>query len=365
MKTRLNYLVLALLTMVALVLSSCAPAATPTPTPAPTKAATLAPTAVPTVVPTTPPAKKAKVLMLLEGPLGVNPYLVNGKEGFDKAAKDFGIETRFTEGANDTAQNADNLRAASREDWDLIVLMTYGFADALTEVAPQTPNKAYVCVDCAVSASNVLNIGFKTHENSFLEGAVAGYLTKSNIVGVVGPMDVPFIHRWTDAFGAGAKYVNPNVKVLETLWVGSYGDPAKAKELALALADQGADHINAAAAAGNPGIFEAAKERGFFTYGVDINECPKAPGFVAESNIKRVDLAIYNSIRDFLDGKFSGGFADLSLADGGVDLATFAYPNSDTSCVLGKYPEVVAKVKDLRAKIISGELKVEDPLAQQ
>ncbi|MCJ7626061.1 MAG: BMP family ABC transporter substrate-binding protein, partial [Anaerolineaceae bacterium] len=146
------------------------------------------------------------------------------------------------------------------------------------------------------------------------------------------------------------------------LWVGDWADPATAKELALTLANQGADVINGVAAAGNPGVFEAAQELGFLTTGVDENECPKAPGFIIDSALKRVDNAVYNTIEAFLDGELSGGFFDYGLAEGGTDLAVFAFPDEDTQCVLKDYPEIMEQVREVRQQIIDGELVIPDPL---
>jgi len=346
MKSHGHYWFLAILAVGGLVLSACAGA----------------PTAAP---PTEAIPEKPKVLFMTEDPIGINQYFNSGLEGFNKAGAEFEIETRVVECTGDPTNMDENLRAASREEWDLLILMTFGFEDTLAEVAPETPDKVYVCIDCAVEAPNVRNVDFLTQDAAFLLGAVAGLLTETDIVGSVGPVEMPFMRRWTKPFGDGARYINPDVTVLETLWVGSWSDPATAKELALIMAGQGADHINGVAAAGNPGIFEAARERGFYTYSVDINECPIDPDHIVENLIKRVDLAVYNSIRDFLAGEDMGGFMAYGLADGGVDLTVFAYPDEDTRCLLEKHPDVIERVGEIRQKIMDGEIVIPDPLFEE
>ena len=93
-------------------------------------------------------------------------------------------------------------------------------------------------------------------------------------------LDIPFIHRYTDSFALGAQSVNPGITDSQVFIGGDnpFADPARAKEQALSLAAQGADQIFAVGSGSNGGVFEAATEEGFFTYGVDINECPAAPG---------------------------------------------------------------------------------------
>jgi basic membrane protein A len=299
---------------------------------------------------------------MTEDPVGVNPYFITGLEGLEQAEEDFDIETQVVEGTGDPAQNDENLRAAAREDWDLIILMTFGFEDTLNEVAPENPDKAFACVDCAVEADNVRNIDFRTHEAAFLLGAAAGMLTESNIVGQIGPVEMPFMHRWIDPWAEAASYVNPDVEILDTLWVGDWADPATAKELALSLADKGADHINGVAAAGNPGVFEAAVEEGFLSYGVDINECPKAPGHIVDSVLKRVDQAVYSTIEDFLNGEEMGGFVGYGLEEDGVGLAVFTYEPEETECVLAEHPDVMEQLREYRQMIIDGQIVIPDPI---
>jgi basic membrane protein A len=174
---------------------------------------------------------------------------------------------------------------------------------------------------------------------------------------------MPFMTRWTIPFADAAQATKTGITVLPTLWVGDWADPATAKELAITLANQGADVINGAAAAGNPGIFEAAQEMNFLTTGVDINECPKAPGFVIDSTLKRVDNAVFDFIKGWFEkGPVQGGYFDYGLANGGTDLAVFAFPDEDTQCVLADHPDVMEKVEEIRQKIINGELVIPDPM---
>jgi basic membrane protein A len=303
-----------------------------------------------------------RVLFMTEDPVGINPYFISGLDGLAKAEADFNIETTIVEGTGDPAQNDENLRAVVREDYDLIILMTFGFTDILTEVAPEYPDLPIVCIDCAVEVESVLNVDFNSHEAAFLNGAAAGLLTESNVIGQIGAVDIPFLHRWIDPYAVGAQYVNPDVTMLEPLWVGDWADPATAKELAITLSNQGADIINGVAAGGNAGIFEAAQELGFLSHGVDINECPAAPGSIIDNTLKRVDLAVYDSIASFLSGDPIGGWAAYGLADGGVDLASFAWPDDDTQCVLAENPDVMAEVAELRQMIIDGTIVIPDPL---
>ncbi|MEL7643119.1 MAG: BMP family protein [bacterium] len=314
-----------------------------------------------------PEAAVKKVLLITEDPIGVNPYFITAQDGLKKAGEELGLETKIIECNGDPTNMDENLRAAAREGYDLIIAMTFGFNDTLVEIAPATPDTFFICVDCGIDLTgltNVSDVGFKTHEAAYLLGIASAYLTETKTVASIGPVEMPFMTRWTIPFGNAAVAEDPEIKVLDTLWVGDWADPATAKELAITLANQGADVINGVAAAGNPGVFEAAAEKDFLTTGVDVNECPKAPGYVIDSTIKRVDVAVYSSIKSLLDGTLKPGYFEYGLKEGGVDLAVFAWPDTDTQCVLAEHPDVIERVKEVRQQIIDGELEIPDPMLQ-
>ena len=353
---RKMFVALAVMMLLTVVFSACGPQATPAPTNAP------APTQVPTA------AKKIKVLLLTEDPIGVNPYFITAQDGLKKAAQQFGVEVKTIECNGDPTNMDEQLRAAAREDYNLYILMTFGFNDTLLEVAPTQKDKFFVCVDCGLPAdklaalTNVQDAGFKTHETAYLLGIAAAYLTKNNIIGAVGPVEMPFMNRWITPYFQAAKTVKPDITTLDTLWVGDWADPAKAKELSLTLANKKADVIAGVAAGGNGGIFEAAKEKNFLTTGVDINECPMAPGFVIDSVLKRVDNLILTDVDAYLKNQLKAGAIDFGLKEGGTDLAVFTYPLAETKCVLADHPDIIEKVKAVRQDIIDGKLKIDDPL---
>jgi basic membrane protein A len=213
-------------------------------------------------------------------------------------------------------------------------------------------------VHCAVS---------REHEAAFLIGVAAGSLTQSDKVGVISAVDIPFLHRYSDAFAAGAKYVNPAVEIIPPRWVGGehpFADPERAKALALELAAEGADQIFAATSAGNVGVFEAARQENFLTYGVDVNECQLAPGWVVDSTIKRVDVAIVAAVDQIIQGSNENLIA-FGLAEEGMNIVSLTTTDIATSeCLIAKSPELIEQLRTVREKIVSGEITVHDPLTE-
>ncbi len=311
----------------------------------------------------TKPQSDLRVAYVTPDPIGQNQFLNLGQDGIDRVAEDYGVETETVESTNPT-EREENVRAVARDGWDIVVVLGFEFLDIITQAADEFPDTYFVTVDFCLDQPkpNVHCAVFREHEAAFLVGAVAGLLTESNVIGTVTAIDTPFTRRWPEGFEQGARYVNPDVDV-KSLFVGSFTDPAKAKEQALAMSADGADHIFAAAASGNPGVFEAAAEKGFFTYGVDINECPVDPEHVMENLIKRVDVAVYETVGGILEGKTTETVHAYGLAEGGVGLTVLTADDPEaTECAILDHPDVIDQVRDLQQKIIDGEIKVDDPL---
>lgn len=369
----LTMLALALIALGAFLLSACA---TPTaaPTQAPPTAAPAQPTSVPAqptaapAQPTSAPAAANKFYYVSPSPLGVNAFLIMGKTGIEAAAKKHNATVKTLESENDPSAREENVRAAIADGATVIVVLGFEFGDIIPKVAGENPNTTFIIVDQCIEnpPANVRCAVFREYEAAYLLGAEAGLLTKNNKVAAISAMDIPFLHRYTDSFIEGAKAVNPKVTDTAVRWIGTdpsaFSDPAKAKEQALALAGQGYDQIFAAGAASNFGIFEAAKEKNFQTYGVDINQCPSAEGFVVDNLLKRVDNAVIQSIDAVMEKK-PDNFLVYGLKEGGIGIIPFADPQAaDSKCLIMKNPEVIAKVKEIQDKIISGELKLQDPM---
>ena len=304
-----------------------------------------------------------RVAYVTPDPIGQNQFLNLGQDAIDRIAEEYGVETQTVESTNPT-EREENVRAVARDGWNVVVVLGFEFLDIITQAADEFPDTFFVTVDFCLDEPkpNVHCAVFREHEAAFLVGAVAGLLTESNVIGTVTAIDTPFTRRWPEGFAQGAQYVNPDVDV-QSLFVGSFTDPAKAKEQALAMSADGADHIFAAAASGNPGVFEAAAEQGFFTYGVDINECPVDPEHVMENLIKRVDVAVFETVGGILDGNTTETVHAYGLAEGGVGLTVLTAEDPDaTECVILDHPDVIEQVSDLQQQIIDGEIEVDDPL---
>lgn len=310
--------------------------------------------------------KPLKVAIVYTGLLGDKSYNDSANIGAKKSTDDFGVEVTSLEGL--TAQEWEaNLISACEDDYDLIIGASSNIADFIQEHGPNYPDKMFAVIDTTVDLPNVQSISFAQNEGSFLAGAAAALFTQHTeiegvndkaIIGWVGGMDIPVLHDFYTGYEQGAKYINPDIQILQS-FAGSWTDPLKGKELTLAQFDQGADIVMNVASGTGPGILEAAKEAGKYAIGVDLDQDNDQPGSVLTSMVKRVDSAVYLTIQSAVEGDFQGGSTKyLSLAENGVSLTDFSVMKEHLG---DKFPqEIVDKVDELAKKIIDGEIKVDN-----
>lgn len=302
---------------------------------------------------------------LTNDPIGVNKFLESGKLGIELAAETYNGTSKTFEGSNEEANRA-NLEAAVAEAPDVIVMITFDFEDLGKEFAEANPDQEFLLIDsCPADAPANLHCAvFREQEAAYLLGVEAGLLTETDIVGSVAAIDIPFIHRYTDSFALGAASVNPAVQDKQ-LFIGGanpFGDPARGKEQALAMAATGADHVFAVASGSNGGVFEAASEQDFTAYGVDINQCPDAPGFVGDGTLKAVEVLVVTEIGKILDGT-AEGISSYGLAEGGMDIVSLTEGAADSQCTVMEHPDVVERLAEVKQQIIAGEIDIPDPTA--
>jgi basic membrane protein A and related proteins len=289
-------------------------------------------------------------------------------DGVQRAAKDFPIVLRDIEPGTPTSIEP-AMRAFAERGYDLIIGVGFAQAPIMEVVAKDYPNVQFAIIDGVSDLPNVASLVFKEHEGSYLVGMIAAKTSRTGVLGFIGGMDIPLIHRFETGFEEGARAVNPNIRVISN-YVGvtdaAWNNPGKGKELALAQIGKGADVIFTAAGNSGLGAFDAVEQYGKnpdgranrFVIGVDSNQDAVKPGYVLTSMVKRVDNAVYQIVKDRVAGKFQGGIHVYGLESEGV-----AYSLDDYNGPL--IPSDVRKdVDDAKQKIINGEIKVTDAMTK-
>lgn len=256
------------------------------------------------------------------------------------------------------AQREQALRRFASQGANPIVMAGFSWGTALGTVAAEFPDTNFVVIDAVVDAPNVQSIIFDEHTGSFLVGALAALKSETGTVGFVGGMDVPIIHKFYCGYAQGAKAVNADVKLIEN-YTGTtpaaWNDPVTAGELTKAQFDAGADVVFAAAGGSGLGVLQAAADAGKFSIGVDSNQNYLHPGSVLTSMLKRVDVAVTTAMTEAGDdATFKPGVTVLGLAQDGVG---YALDDNNASLITD---DMKAKVEDLKAKVIAGEISVHD-----
>lgn len=294
-------------------------------------------------------------------------------DGVKRAEKDLEIVLRDVEPGNPTSIEP-AMRAFAEENFDLIIGVGFAQGPIMQKVAEDYPNIKFAIVDGVITDKNgnpfpnVASLVFREHEGSYLVGMLAALKSKTGVLGFVGGMDIPLIHRFETGYEEGAKSINPNIRVVSN-YVGvtdaAWNNPGKGKELALSQIDRGADVIFTAAGNSGLGAFDAVEQFGKnsegiankFVIGVDSNQNGVKPGFVLTSMVKRVDNAVYDVVKEIKEGRFQGGFHVFGLDKDGVAYAIDA--NNEILIT----PEDIQKLEEAKRKIVGKEIEVTDAMA--
>jgi basic membrane protein A len=302
-------------------------------------------------------------LIIAQGGLGDRSYNDSAFAGLTRAAAELGVQVRPIESADPVGQAEQLLRSTAEAGFDLVITLEFSHFDPLARIAPDYPDTLFAIVNIVVDQPNVVSIMFDEHTGSYLAGALAALVTTdarleqtndAAVLGAIGGVKSSGIDIFLYGYLQGACAINPDINVLFA-YSNAFGDPARGRELALAMHEQGADVVFQVAGGTGAGVIEAAREMNFFAIGVDSDQDYLAPGFVLTSMLKRVDIAVYETIAALVDGRLEGGSVlQYGLPQNGVGLSEMIY----TRHIIPR--EYMERVEELRQQILDGELDVID-----
>lgn len=219
-----------------------------------------------------------KVALLTPGPISDRAWNASAYHGLERLRDSLGAQISNIQ-TKTPAEIEENFRQYGAQGYDLVFGNGFEFQDPAVRVAPEFPKTTYVNVSATKTATNVAGIDFTFSDGAYLAGIVAGANTKSNTIGVIGGAELPPVVQAFKAFEAGAKSVNPRVRILSS-YIGNWDDVSAAKEQALAQIARGADMIFQNADAAGLGIFQAvreAKSKGVRIFGANSDQNQIAP----------------------------------------------------------------------------------------
>lgn len=367
MKKKASYIIIFGLLMISLLLGGCVAEEAVKPTEE--------------VVKTDPPIEKYKVINQINGQSGDKSFFDSAIAGVNKAEKDFDLEVMTFEAGMDPAKWGPALEdAAANEDFDILLFGGFQMVELMTKVAPMYPDKKFVLYDVKMDfenancsggkCNNVYSITYKQNEGSYLAGYYAGLMTQTDIegmkpgntIGVLGGQDIPVINDFIVGFKQGAKDagLDPEKDVI-VQYAGTFDDPAKGKEVSLAMYQQGADIIFQVAGVTGLGVFQAAHENGNYAIGVDSDQYeilkdtnPEMANTILTSMVKNIGDSLYRAISLDLDGKLPLGSNEaLGVKENGVALAYNEYYKSKTP------DDVQKKMEQLQEDLIAEKIVIE------
>ena len=256
------------------------------------------------------------------------------------------------------AQREQVLRRFAEAGFNPVVTTGFSMSTPIASVAADYPDTKFVTIDGFVDPAehpNVLSILFAEHEGSYLVGMLAAMASESGVVSFVGGMDIPLIRKFACGYAQGVKAVNPDATVISNMTgttPAAWNDPVKGSELTLAQISQGADVVFAAAGGTGLGVLQTAADNNILSIGVDSNQNYLHPGQVLTSMLKRVDVAVYDSMEAGAD--LETGVMALGLAENGVG---YALDENNADLVSA---EMQAAVDAAREQIVAGDLVVHD-----
>lgn len=292
------------------------------------------------------------------GGRGDKSYNDSAYAGIDRAIRELGVSVSFLEPSGAEDREA-ALRMFAAEGLDLVIGVGFIFSNDVNLVAEAYPNVKFGCVDYGVHGkpipNNVRGLVFREEEGSYLVGAVAGLTTKTKHLGFVGGMTIPLIRKFEAGYRAGVRSVCATC-VVHAGYAGSspdaFKDPEKGKTITLSQVGLKADVVFHAAGSTGHGVFEAARESSIWSIGVDSDQYDEMPNVMLTSMVKRVDTAVFETIRDVLEHRFTSGMRAYGLADRGIDYVHEGVHARHLS------QEIITRVEELREQVIAGKIQV-------
>jgi basic membrane protein A len=285
------------------------------------------------------------------GGLGDHSFSDSANAGLQEAVRRFGLRAVVLQ-SRSAADYQPDLITFANHHFNLIVAGGFDQADDLTEIAARYPDERFAIIDAVVDAPNITSMTFKSEEGSFLAGALAAMQSKTKTIGFLGGMDVPLIRIFEVGYAAGAREVDPSVRVL-VKYVGDFNDVASGSELAAIMFNQGADIVYAAAGKSGLGAIQEVRSRpGDFVIGVDSDQDAIAPGKILTSVLKRVDRSVFLLCEKTVNHQPLPRVFAVGLADGGVGLTDFTYTRHLIA------PATFAELARVKAAVIDGRIHV-------
>lgn len=294
-------------------------------------------------------AEPLKIAFAYVGPVGDGGWTFAHDNGRKALEKEFGdkIQTSFVESIPESADAERAIRDMASQGNKLIFGTTFGYMDPMLKVAGDNKEVKFEHATGYKQADNMNTYDSRTYEGAYMAGVIAGSMTKSNILGVVGSIQIPEVIRNINSFTLGAQSVNPKIKT-KVVWVGEWFNPPKETEAATSLINGGADVLFQNT--DSPAVLKTAQEKGKRAFGWDSDMTAYGPKAHLASAVINWAPYYIKTTREALDGNWKGnGKVWWGVKEGAIDIVSIA---DDVPA------ETKAKVEEIKAGLKDGSFSI-------
>ena len=281
-----------------------------------------------------------KIAFAYVGPVGDGGWTFAHDNGRKAIEKEFGsrVVTSFVEQVPESADAERVFRDMTGQGAQLVFGTTFGYMEPMLKVAADHKGVKFEHATGYKTAENLRTYDSRTYEGAYMAGVIAGAMTKTRTLGVVGSIPIPEVIRNINSFTLGAQSVNPKIRT-KVVWVNEWYNPGKETEAATALINGGADVLMQNT--DSPAVLKTAQEKGKRAFGWDSDMTAYGPKAHLGSAIINWAPYYIQATRDALDGKWASGKAWWGVKEGAIDMVGIA-------------DDVPAEIKDKVAKVKAG-----------
>jgi len=322
-------------------------AAAPAAAPAPAPAAAAAPA----------PAAPLNIAFAYVGPVGDGGWSFAHDNGRKALEKEFGdkVKTTFVESVPESADAERVFRDLVGQGNKLIFGTTFGYMEPMLKVAADNKEIKFEHATGYKTAENLRTYDSRTYEGAYMAGIIAGSMTKSNTLGVVGSVPIPEVLRNINSFTMGAQSVNPKITT-KVVWVNEWFSPPKETEAATALINGGADVLFQNT--DSPAVLKTAQEKGKRAFGWDSDMTAYGPKAHLASAVINWGPYYIKATKDALEGKWATGASWWGVKEGAIDIVSIA--DDVPADIKTKVETVKAGLKDGSYSIWKGPIVGQD-----
>ncbi len=286
------------------------------------------------------------VALLTPGPVSDAGWNAAAFDGLRLIKKTMGADTAMVQ-TTSPADFEDAMRDFASRGFNLVFAHGFEYTDTALSVGKSFPKTIFVVTSGNGASANVASVSFKIEEAAYVEGVLAGAVTRTGVVGEVGGIELPAIRLTFNGFRQGFLSSRPNGRVIVS-YTGSFDDVGAAKEAALAQISQGADLLFHNADAAGLGVFQAAHQSHVYAFGANRNQNDVIPDTVLASAVTDIPKAFLTIAREVRDGTFHPGMLEFGMKDGMVRVVM----NDALAAKIA--PAALAKAKAAEEQIAQG-----------